>query len=358
MALDARTFSQAMNYSRPSPGTRTTSAGKIEEVPANQPRFDFNPITGAFRGILIEEARTNLIAASSDYSKWTRNGDSGWIENYGVAPDGTKTSLMAQAGGTRYIGCPTSAGATYTYSIHAKVSQSNDVYLYIDGFEGASVNASFDPVSGAVNSKSATAIDAKCTELDALGFRRYSITFMCPSTSCSCHIFPGGDIEFWGAQLEAGEFATSYIPNEPTFISRASDGRYFDSNGVLQTAAANVARIDHDPATKLSKGLLLEWAAINHILNSSLKVDPWCSYLAPSATDHGVDASVAAPDGTAGARRITAPAACDLRFGDTFNGDGRLYAGSVWIRTADGSSKTVMVDVNDSSPEAFTVNGT
>lgn len=41
--------------------TRFNSAGALETVAANQPRFDYDPVTLAVRGLLIEESRTNLL---------------------------------------------------------------------------------------------------------------------------------------------------------------------------------------------------------------------------------------------------------------------------------------------------------
>ncbi|MBO6755754.1 MAG: hypothetical protein JJ902_05475 [Roseibium sp.] len=46
-------------------------------------------------------------------------------------------------------------------------------------------------------------------------------------------------------------------------FARASAGTYFDAQGVLQTAAADVPRFDHDPVTGAPRGLLVEGAATN-----------------------------------------------------------------------------------------------
>ena len=51
-------------------------------------------------------------------------------------------------------------------------------------------------------------------------------------------------------------------------FARASSGTYVDSAGVLQTAATDVPRFDHNPTTGESLGLLAEEARTNLLLNS------------------------------------------------------------------------------------------
>jgi len=50
--------------------------------------------------------------------------------------------------------------------------------------------------------------------------------------------------------------------------TRAGNATFFDANGTIQTAGANVARFDHNPATGESLGLLIEEARTNLLLNS------------------------------------------------------------------------------------------
>jgi len=52
-------------------------------------------------------------------------------------------------------------------------------------------------------------------------------------------------------------------------FTRASSGTFVDSAGVLQTAATNVPRFDHNPATGESLGLLVEEAMTNLLVGSA-----------------------------------------------------------------------------------------
>lgn len=52
-------------FTRASAGWYYNSAGVLTQAAANAPRFDYDPVTLAVRGLLIEEARTNLIRNNS-----------------------------------------------------------------------------------------------------------------------------------------------------------------------------------------------------------------------------------------------------------------------------------------------------
>src|SRR4029078_9246209 len=69
---------------------------------------------------------------------------------------------------------------------------------------------------------------------------------------------PSFDVDFVGSgSIGAGGVFT-----------RASTGTYYDSAGVLRSAAINTPRFDYDPVTLQLKGLLLEDARTNGLLTS------------------------------------------------------------------------------------------
>ena len=85
-------------------------------------------------------------------------------------------------------------------------------------------------------------------------------------------------------------------------ITRSTTGTYVDSAGVIQTAAINAVRINHDPATKEFLGILIENASTNLIVYSE-QVDnaAWTKVSGATVTAN----TTVAPNGTTTADTIT-----------------------------------------------------
>ena len=63
-----------ITFTRASTATRVNSLGLIEIVEVDIPRLDYDPVTLAQKGILIEESRTNALVRSNDFSTtWARS---------------------------------------------------------------------------------------------------------------------------------------------------------------------------------------------------------------------------------------------------------------------------------------------
>jgi len=201
-------------------------------------RFDHNPTTFESLGLEIEESRTNLVTYSEQFddAAWTKT-NSSITANTVVAPDGALTgdkivSNAASLGFTVQNNSQTS-GVTYTWSTFAKAAEYSFCQLRIAGTVVASITrAYFNLATGTVSGV------ANCTASITPvgnGWYRCSIVYAVTSTAVAAPRIYGqvdasdtvGDgysgIYIWGAQLEAGAFATSYIPTVASQVTRAAD---------------------------------------------------------------------------------------------------------------------------------------
>ena len=81
-------------------------------------------------------------------------------------------------------------------------------------------------------------------------------------------LLTGGKRGVPGATLDLSFMTPGSMPSGITF-TRASTATYFDVNGTMQTATTNAPRWDYSSAGTVLKGLFLEGAATNVLLNSA-----------------------------------------------------------------------------------------
>ena len=236
-SLDSRvTFTRTTGASNPA--TYVNSSGVVTVATNNQPRFDYDPVTLACKGLLIEESRTNLMTYSSDYSNAIWGTKSGISLASGVAAPDVSTSTLVEntSAGTRYVGqtATVTTATAYTATVYMKKGTTNIGAMSVvespnQGFW------TFDLNTGVVgnNVVSSKASTASITDAGG-GWYRCSITITTAATSISVRILPvtsvsvatgavGDNINVWGAQLEAGAFATSYIPTTTAALTRNAD---------------------------------------------------------------------------------------------------------------------------------------
>lgn len=90
------------------------------------------------------------------------------------------------------------------------------------------------------------------------------------------------------------DFTGGTLPGDVT-EARTTVANYFNSSGVLSSAAIDVARFDYNPSTLSLRGFLVEPAATNLILQSQdTTVSPWSKSGNPTITNN----NAGAPDGT------------------------------------------------------------
>ena len=389
-----------MTFARNSAATYTGPDGLIKTAAANEPRYDYDPLTGECKGLLVEEQRTNLKTYSTFPLKSFGEVKAVLTKSNIVSPDGTLTNGVFKRGSTGMgsyarlnsavtIGTQTS----FVFSLYVKKLDARYMSLRIQEptVYSSLSNAVFDLDTGTVilqatNVGEYTEAGCGITAAGAGWFRVWikAKTGALPTTNglFSCSDIPTAVIDgsatvanlgvyFYGPQLEVGAFPTSYIQTPATFTGRASTATYLDANGVVQTAASGVARsnaYDYDSDGVLRPiGLLLEYSATNQLLYSEqFDNAAWGKSLYGVASAPVVTANYGiAPDGQTTADRVVFA----LNGGTTIDDRSELqqmlttvagttYTQSVWLKTTDGSTKVLQLSFNGDATKLITVTGT
>ena len=248
-SLDARvTFTRTTGAANPA--TYVDSNGYIVSATNNQPRFDYDSVTLACKGLLIEESRTNLFLQSQDLSTTWVNIASSEQTDVAVSPDGTTNADkfiidngIASGSSTIYQSITKAATATtYTVSVYVKPAEYNSCRFVFRDTASAANNVSvyFNAATGAVASgpTAGGTFTAGTASISNAGNGWYRCTLTATTSteiSVQLRLYAynngtgsvtgnGSDgIYLWGAQLEAGAFATSYIPTTTTALTRNAD---------------------------------------------------------------------------------------------------------------------------------------
>jgi hypothetical protein len=243
-----QTLDPRITFTRSTTATFTGSNGLIQTAAIDAPRFDYNPTTLAPLGLLIEEQRVNLVTYSEQFDNavWTKIRSS-ITSNTVVAPDGTLTgdalitdTTVTDTHRIELLSVAFTSGTTYTLTLFAKAQSSLNLQLvFLTAAFGTSLRAAFNLQTGQTL-VSSSSITAKTTNVGNGWFRCEATATATATATSGFHIslintfaanaaatsFTGdgtSGIYIWGAQLEAGAFATSYIPTVASQVTRAAD---------------------------------------------------------------------------------------------------------------------------------------
>jgi hypothetical protein len=210
------------------------------------PRFDYDPVTLAARGLLIEEQRTNSHLQSESVNLWGTPTAASVSADVAVAPTGVQsadklvenTATAAHFLSSTSLSFSYTLGTVYTRSCYLKADGRHIVSLFFPAtnFPSAGRTAVFELLNGTVYSAE-SGVTAQIQSVGA-GWYRCAITVTCTVTGSghsggSALYDASGNTSYagdgtsgaliWGAQLEAGAFATSYIPTTTAAATRAAD---------------------------------------------------------------------------------------------------------------------------------------
>jgi hypothetical protein len=238
-ALDPRvTFTRIMTGS--SVATYVGADGLIKTAGNNVPRFDHNPATGESLGLLVEEARTNLISNSS-----ATGSTNGVIGSGGALPTGWNLNRLQGGITVEVIGTGTEAnGLAYidlkfsgttsdgnwtllrlgnTFSVTNGTAYSSFIYAKtVAGTVPSILQFNFPGSSGNVELGAITTTFAKYSAILTSTATTTASPLLLIGFSSSGQVL-NYTMRIGGIQLEAGSFPTSYIPTTSATVTRAAD---------------------------------------------------------------------------------------------------------------------------------------
>lgn len=227
--LDPRiTFTRALNTA-----TRVNNSGYIETVNANVARFDYDPVTLQSKGLLIEEARTNTARYNQDMSN-----SLGWLQTNATvtatnvpAPNNTNTGVTFVGNMYTSYGITGVVSTIYTASCFMKAGDSNfgRIRLHSNNASDTIAYYQIDLTTGALTSLATGSSPSAAATYYGNGWWRVAITGTAISTALRMYVYSGTvaaptlSTTVWGAQLETGAFATSFIPTTTGSVTRNAD---------------------------------------------------------------------------------------------------------------------------------------
>jgi hypothetical protein len=224
--------------------------------------------TAGCPALLVEPAATNVLSYSEEFDNaaW---GKSAMTVSTGTtaaftAPDGTTNAdkIIATSGNVAHnINRSGLTSAAYTFSVFAKAGEESVISLWL---RGASVRAEFNLVSGTVSNITTTS-----ARIENYGNGWYRCTVYDSTAGTTAHIYGraggayagnGSDgFYLWGAQLETGSVATSYIPTTTGTGSRSADVISVTgavSGSIGQTEGTIYAEVDYRNFSTTTQAIL------------------------------------------------------------------------------------------------------
>jgi hypothetical protein len=212
--FDGGVMGPGVTFARASTAYGHSASSLLAPFAINAPRFVPN-------GILLEPAATNRLTRSATFTSWTNIRATIVSSSVADPAGGTAATLLRTIGtDTSFLvrGCTVVASADYAFSLFVRAPAT-----------GAALKTRLDTNNASTGGTGITGAQA----LTSSWARMQISGAVSNTTSCNASIgnYAGttydpdavGDMEIFGAQIELGSVATSYIPTAGSVASRAAD---------------------------------------------------------------------------------------------------------------------------------------
>ena len=317
MTRQYNNYEDMITFTRASTGTYLDSDGVLKTAAVDVPRIEYDA-DGNWKGLLIEEARTNYVALSDGSGLGvvrasTSAGTSVWID--GVS---TMVKIVENTDTNTHAGYVNPTGTftddtVYTFSVYLKADERSWAKLAIKKKNSSIVGAWFDLSNGVLGTIEA-GTDSATLEDCGNGIYRCSVSvdigtganaqqvFVYTSTADNTLSYTGdgsSGLECYGFQFEAGAFPTSYIPTTGATATRATDdcgSLLFSNFGYNNQEGTFVVEFSYTDPDDSDTNYLISGGASARFFYNNTATSAWSTYDGVSAvttTDVPQDGTVA-----------------------------------------------------------------
>lgn len=245
-------------YERNGSATRVRKDGLIEELTVDDtPRLDW--LNSNCPSLLLEPQRTNLQAYSENFSgsAWTTSGAT-ITANSSISPNGELTAYKLETTSSLDLltgfQLTVAANTLHTYSLYVKADTTNICKIELYNTNTSSQAVLYGRIEFDMSTETIVPdqnFDASFDKLDGgwyrLNLQGTTITPKQDPDFCRVSLTEEGSIFIWGAQMEAGGYATSYIKNTDTVLNTRLKDEVFAEDSNLFNITEGTLFVDATP---------------------------------------------------------------------------------------------------------------